>query len=634
MSSLKAAVTIALLAGLALPAAAQMSSDEAHRFLLGRIAAEERNFPAALAHFDAILKKSPNDAVLLYERGLVLLESGRLPAAERDLRKAVAIAPDFFDAQRILGRVLLERAGDNQARLDEALAHLQRAFELRPSDFSTGVTLGQIYLRIERLEEAASVFGRLVEASPDNRMLNFNYAQILTRLGRGNESRPYLERVVGADPAFGPAVIQLSEIYEMSGEWGRAAEVLSPLIAAEPLNPDLERRQAYFHLRAGESEKARALLEKLLAAYPRDRATRAFLAEALSDLRRHEEASAIFSELLAENPGDLETLVSAGFNALAARELDQAQRLFTRILEMPSLTEQARHLAETQIAAIEHQRGDYDAALERARQVIVGPEKINRQALNIALDVLDRKKRYDEALELIEPLTSQSTEPFVIARKLEFLYLAGRDEEASQLASSQLATGARGMRLVAETYVQLERFDEAIPYFEKLRAESPDEIDPLFQLGAAYERASRYDDAEKAFLELLEKNAEHAPTLNYLGYMWAEKGVNLERAEKMLINAVGQDPRNGAYVDSLGWVYFQLGKLDLAEEYLTDASRLVPNDATIQEHLGDLFEKKGDLDRAAERYRAALGMNPPAGDEEKIRTKLAAIEAKLAERTE
>ena len=75
-----------------------------------------------------------------------------------------------------------------------------------------------------------------------------------------------------------------------------------------------------------------------------------------------------------------------------------------------------------------------------------------------------------------------------------------------------------------------------------------------------HERAGDRKAAEEVFLEVLKKNPEHAPTLNYLGYMWAENGVNLERAQEMLTRAVGQEPDNGAYVDSLGWVYFRLGQ--------------------------------------------------------------------------
>ncbi|MGV8039914.1 MAG: tetratricopeptide repeat protein [Thermoanaerobaculaceae bacterium] len=91
----------------------------------------------------------------------------------------------------------------------------------------------------------------------------------------------------------------------------------------------------------------------------------------------------------------------------------------------------------------------------------------------------------------------------------------------------------------------------------------------------------------------------------------------------MLLKAVEHDPTSGAYLDSLGWVYFRLGDLDLAEKHLLDAVRLEPFDATLQEHLGDLWVARGRLDRAAEAYRKALELElEEDGQKERIETKL------------
>src|SRR5947209_11942913 len=108
--------------------------------------------------------------------------------------------------------------------------------------------------------------------------------------------------------------------------------------------------------------------------------------------------------------------------------------------------------------------------------------------------------------------------------------------------------------------------------------------------------------------------------------MWAESGTNLDRAADMLNQAVKLEPRNGAYIDSLGWAYFRQGKLDLAEKYLTDATRLLPRDATVHEHLGDVLAKRGEVGRALDLYRAALKLEPEAKDEAKLRTKISELE--------
>ena len=95
-------------------------------------------------------------------------------------------------------------------------------------------------------------------------------------------------------------------------------------------------------------------------------------------------------------------------------------------------------------------------------------------------------------------------------------------------------------------------------------------------------------------------------TLNYLGYMLADRNVHLEEALNLIKRAVELDPQNGAYLDSLGWVYFRLGHYDQAEEYLRRAADKTPNDATIQDHLGELYARTGKLKTAAMHWERAL----------------------------
>ena len=99
---------------------------------------------------------------------------------------------------------------------------------------------------------------------------------------------------------------------------------------------------------------------------------------------------------------------------------------------------------------------------------------------------------------------------------------------------------------------------------------------------------------------------QNATTLNYLGYMLADRGVKLEEALSLIKKAVDLDPANGAYLDSLGWAYFKLGKYDQAEDSLIKASQRMGTDPTVQDHLGDLYQKTGRLKLAAAHWERAL----------------------------
>ncbi len=94
--------------------------------------------------------------------------------------------------------------------------------------------------------------------------------------------------------------------------------------------------------------------------------------------------------------------------------------------------------------------------------------------------------------------------------------------------------------------------------------------------------------------------------LNYLGYMLADRGTRVEEALGYIRRAVALDPQNGAYLDSLGWAYYKLGNYDLAEENLRLASERIGNDPTVQQHLGELYQKTGRLKLAAMHFERAL----------------------------
>jgi len=124
--------------------------------------------------------------------------------------------------------------------------------------------------------------------------------------------------------------------------------------------------------------------------------------------------------------------------------------------------------------------------------------------------------------------------------------------------------------------------------------------------GAMYERMKKYEQAEAEFRKLLAKNPRNASALNYLGYMLADRDVRLEEALELVQRALELDPYNGAYLDSLGWVYYRMGKLEEAERYLRQALERVPRDPTVNDHLGDVYFRQGKLKEAIAQWQISL----------------------------
>src|SRR5262249_10800816 len=130
-----------------------------------------------------------------------------------------------------------------------------------------------------------------------------------------------------------------------------------------------------------------------------------------------------------------------------------------------------------------------------------------------------------------------------------------------------------------------------------------------FEAGVAFERRGDYAEAAKYFERALELKPDFPEAQNYLGYMWADRGENLERAKELIEKAVKAEPKSAAYLDSLGWVFFKLNQPKAALDYVLQAVTLNGGpDATLYDHLGDIYAALNETDKAQEAWRKSLAV--------------------------
>ncbi len=155
-----------------------------------------------------------------------------------------------------------------------------------------------------------------------------------------------------------------------------------------------------------------------------------------------------------------------------------------------------------------------------------------------------------------------------------------------------------------------EKFAEAVEYYLKILKAEPENIGVMFNLGAAYERIKDFEKSEEMFLRLLDIRPDHAMTLNYLGYMYADMGINLNRAEKMIKKALEFAPDNSAYLDSYAWVMYKKEKYKAALKYQLKALEGDSKDALLFEHMGDIYFALKKITEAKYHWNKALELDP------------------------
>jgi Tfp pilus assembly protein PilF len=178
---------------------------------------------------------------------------------------------------------------------------------------------------------------------------------------------------------------------------------------------------------------------------------------------------------------------------------------------------------------------------------------------------------------------------------------------------------------------------KALDTAEKLSTTKEEKQEIWFQRGAMYERMKKIDLAEAEFRKIIEVSPDNAPALNYLGYMLADRNVKLPEALALITKALDLEPNSGAYLDSLGWVYFKMNRLPEAEDNLRHALTLTPRDATVHDHMGDVLLRESKVKEAIaqwqlslQEFETSLPADVEPGDVAKVRSKLEGAKVRLA----
>ncbi|MDH3745580.1 MAG: tetratricopeptide repeat protein [Acidobacteriota bacterium] len=601
-------------------------------FAVAQAYTQEGSYREAFESFREAVELEPEEPFLRIEFAELLMRIGRQDEAAEQARLATDLAPGNEDALRLLALVerrRMDKTPESQARAREVYAELHR---LEPGDTDAAIVLGQMYLGQGQAAEAIEALTQTLELRPDSAMVVSLLAQALDATGDSAAAESRLREFLDRAPSYLRGRLALAELLNQKGDHAGAASVLSAAPSSNRGSIELERTLAVELFRAGELDSALAATESWLEAEPGSAGAGYLRSTILSALGRDTEAEETLRTVLEEHPSFVQAIsLLADLMLRSGRPGDAVALLETKaalVAGEGSQTESDQLLL--QLVEVHVRQGDWGGVLELTERLLTRPEVVGRAELALlrgqALAELDR---HDEALERLGILRSDDgVASRATAAHAEVLHEVGRREEAIQslrvLGSSRQIDD---LMLAAQSLQRLELFDEAIPVLRRAQKLTPDSIQVLFWLAAAYEREGRRSAAEREFRRVLNIEPEFAPALNYLGYMWAERGENLGEAIDLVQRAVDLEPDNGAYVDSLGWAYYQLGRFEEARGHLERAARLVGEDSVVFEHLGDVYEAVGEADRALEQYRRALELD--GENAETVRRKLIQLRDRL-----
>lgn len=254
----------------------------------------------------------------------------------------------------------------------------------------------------------------------------------------------------------------------------------------------------------------------------------------------------------------------------------------------------------------------------------------NTQAVLLTGGLLDDLGQYELANQAYASIARD--DPYFHAAELgraATLRSAGRDDAAIEVLDSLARSHAALPQVHAtrgDLLRQTERFDDAtVAYTRALElydAQHPARWFVYYTRGIAHHKLDAWQDAEADFRAALELNPKQPQVLNYLGYSLVERGEKLDEALRMIETAADARPDNGAIIDSLGWVMFQLGRYEEAVDHMELAASLEPLDPVINDHLGDAYWAVGRKTEARFQWLRALSFDPEPAEATRIRAKL------------
>ena len=243
-------------------------------------------------------------------------------------------------------------------------------------------------------------------------------------------------------------------------------------------------------------------------------------------------------------------------------------------------------------------------------------------------EIREQQEQWSAAADAYARAQALNARAPLASRRAVALLSAGRAAEARDVVQSALGSGRPDAKepvllyLLAESQRVLKDLEAAHATAQKLLAANPSDVRGLHVLSLILQDKGDTKGAERTLRDIIAKDPLDANALNSLGYMFAERGERLDEAVSLLQRALKVEPGNPSYLDSLGWAYFQQGKIDLADRPLTEAAGKLQKNSVVQDHLGDLRYKQQRYAEAIEAWERALAGDGQSVDRAKVEKKL------------
>lgn len=541
-------------------------------FVNGTVFEAQNNYSAAVNEFEKALQYDTT-AGIHYSLSKNYLLTGKLIQSLSNIKQAVKL-----DSSRVEYYELMADIYSTARNYDSALVVLEQARSLDQNNINLYYKLARLY-EISKPLEAITVYEKLIDlVGPDWNLL-----------------------------------LRIGELYEKVGNIQEALDAIEKLLELDPSNDQLKLLLIDFNHRAGNNERAIQIADDLLEVTPHDLVVREKKAMILVSMEEWEAASDEFNYIIEDKTVNLDAKINIAASYYEKSFSDSsllrvAKELFTRIDQDTTDWQVKMYLG-----AIALSEQNDSLAIENFKFVTKNANW-NVQAWIRLGGLLYDNGKYDEASkvmeEAIESFPHDFAVNFILGLSLTQLNQQADGEEYLKKAVELNPNDINALSAYSYTLSQLKKNDEAIKYLKHALRIDPDDVNLIGTLGLIYNSIQMYAESDSAYERALELDPANPLINNNYSYALAVRGEQLERALDMVKISIEADSLNANYLDTIGWVYFQMGDYVLAKKYLEKAIEVGTDSAVMLDHLGDVEFKLGNIAKAIELWEKAFELDP------------------------
>ena len=359
----------------------------------------------------------------------------------------------------------------------------------------------------------------------------------------------------------------------------------------------------------GEFRKAQALHEDVLKYDPENVQVLTFLSDLFVIQREYNKAAKVYEKILQNNKDDAFLYFNLGVIYGKLNLLTEAEKNLEKAIEI----DQNYLEAQIVLGFIYEIDSRYADAVRQYNKVIgIDPELVE---VHVRLGQLyARLRETDKALAQNEILMRiERCSPAAYLRNFGIYISEKKYDEAEKVLKEALENDiSSGVIYAGLGFIERQKnnYGKAREYYVTAIEKEPENVEYKISLAMIVEKEGNRSQAIEILEELVSGGNNTARVFNYLGYMYAEEGINLEEAVRLLKKAVSMDPKNGAYLDSLGWAYFKKDEFQKAVNELSEAVKYLPRDVVIREHLADVYFAEKKFEKAAKELKKVLELDP------------------------